>query len=379
MISVSEVLIGDSLNHTKLKASSACVKTANVITSNGSLNGDYSNGHDAYGPLVNGINANQSSLQSIQQQQQQVSLPFPRLAAENVLFTGQTTEGVIFLTNFRLFLSFSNSKEGGIPISLPVGIIETVECRDLFYLYVYTKHVRSIICSFSSAEECTIWHKRLLDICLLQNKFEGLFCFKFFNASKSDTNNGFPHNILVNTCHDPRNILWKEATRMGFESSNTWRMSDINKDFKLCISYPPILIVPHNINDKDLESVANFRYSRRIPTAVWRHQKNGCIIARSSQPEVGWLGWRNNQDEHLLQSLVTACNNNESNNRKLLVLDARSYAAAVANRAKGGGCECPEYYSNCEVQFMSLANIHSIRKSFHCLRYICESPADQFK
>lgn len=27
--------------------------------------------------------------------------------------------------------------------------------------------------------------------------------------------------------------------------------------------------------------------------------------------------------------------------QKLLILDARSYAAAVANRAKGGGCECP--------------------------------------
>lgn len=26
---------------------------------------------------------------------------------------------------------------------------------------------------------------------------------------------------------------------------------------------------------------------------------------------------------------------------KLLIMDARSYAAAVANRAKGGGCECP--------------------------------------
>lgn len=32
--------------------------------------------------------------------------------------------------------------------------------------------------------------------------------------------------------------------------------------------------------------------------------------------------------------------------QKLLILDARSYAAAVANRAKGGGCECPgEVYS----------------------------------
>lgn len=30
---------------------------------------------------------------------------------------------------------------------------------------------------------------------------------------------------------------------------------------------------------------------------------------------------------------------------KLLILDARSYAAAVANRAKGGGCECPGRFS----------------------------------
>lgn len=33
--------------------------------------------------------------------------------------------------------------------------------------------------------------------------------------------------------------------------------------------------------------------------------------------------------------------------RKLLILDARSYAAAVANRAKGGGCECPGALSLC--------------------------------
>lgn len=61
----------------------------------------------------------------------------------------------------------------------------------------------------------------------------------------------------------------------------------------------------------------------------------------------------------------------------MLILDARSYAAAVANRAKGGGCECAEYYPNCEVQFMGLANIHSIRKSFHMVRALCSSAAEQ--
>lgn len=31
------------------------------------------------------------------------------------------------------------------------------------------------------------------------------------------------------------------------------------------------------------------------------------MIARSSQPEVGWLGWRSSEDEDLLKALADAC------------------------------------------------------------------------
>lgn len=65
--------------------------------------------------------------------------------------------------------------------------------------------------------------------------------------------------------------------------------------------------------------------------------------------------------------------------QKVLIVDARSYTTAVANRARGGGCECPEYYPSCDIQFMNLANIHSIRKSFHAVRQLCASDADQPK
>ena len=57
-------------------------------------------------------------------------------------------------------------------------------------------------------------------------------------------------------------------------------------------------------------------------------------------------------------------------------MDARSYTTAVANRARGGGCECPEYYPSCEIQFMNLANIHSIRSSFQSVRQLCSSAAE---
>ena len=63
--------------------------------------------------------------------------------------------------------------------------------------------------------------------------------------------------------------------------------------------------------------------------------------------------------------------------RKVLIIDARSYAAAVGNRARGGGVECPEYYPNAEILFMNLANIHGIRKSFQGLRSLCQAPPDQ--
>lgn len=95
---------------------------------------------------------------------------------------------------------------------------------------------------------------------------------------------------------------------------------------------------------------------------------------------VGWLGWRNNKDEQLLKALADACSfdNGESQEiqkneldidssdtsqtenveidkpKKILIVDARSYASAVTNRARGGGVECAEYYPSAEIQFMNL-------------------------
>lgn len=194
---------------------------------------------------------------------------------------------------------------------------------------------------------------------------------------------------------------------MQFDLEGAWRISHVNAEFKLCPSYPEMMLVPACISDDTLQNVATFRSSRRIPAVVWRHERTGAVIARCSQPEVGWLGWRNSKDEQLLKALSDACAfdrgtqqsrnrlnstaSNESNPpspegsheevemeepKKILIVDARSYASAVTNRARGGGCECPEYYPSAEIQFMSLGNIHAIRKSFHQLRTLCSSQPD---
>lgn len=66
---------------------------------------------------------------------------------------------------------------------------------------------------------------------------------------------------------------------------------------------------------------------------------------------VGWVhsqccggreGGASTQPVLSADSSLTACSGveNVGTPQKLLILDARSYTAAVANRAKGGGCEC---------------------------------------
>lgn len=45
-----------------------------------------------------------------------------------------------------------------------------------------------------------------------------------------------------------------------------------------------------------------------INNNIWpRHQSSGAVIGRCGQPEVSWWGWRNADDEHLVQSIAKAC------------------------------------------------------------------------
>ena len=51
-------------------------------------------------------------------------------------------------------------------------------------------------------------------------------------------------------------------------------------------------------------------------TRICRHQTNGCVIARSSQPLVGVLGWRSPEDENLLLAISKSCASNAKTKKK---------------------------------------------------------------
>ncbi|XP_030601661.1 myotubularin-related protein 4 isoform X2 [Archocentrus centrarchus] len=336
-----------------------------------------------------------------------LQVPFPVLQGEGVEYLGRADEAIIAISNYRLHIKFKDSV-----INVPLRLIESVESRDMFQLHIICKDSKVVRCHFATFKQCQEWVKRLNRAITHPSRLEDLFALAYhawcLGGSADDEDQ---HLHLCRPGDHVRQRMELEVKRMGFDTQNTWRVSDINCNYKLCSSYPQKLLVPIWITDKELESVASFRSWKRIPVVVYRHQKNGAVIARCSQPEISWWGWRNTDDEYLVTSIAKACQTDtgakgaqatrqrgeapdssdsdfdssltggsSSNDNtvlpKLLILDARSYTAAVANRAKGGGCECEEYYPSCEIMFMGMANIHAIRNSFQALRAVCSQIPD---
>uniref|UniRef100_A0A8C4H0L7 phosphatidylinositol-3,5-bisphosphate 3-phosphatase n=1 Tax=Dicentrarchus labrax TaxID=13489 RepID=A0A8C4H0L7_DICLA len=336
-----------------------------------------------------------------------LQVPFPVLQGEGVEYLGHADEAIIAISNYRLHIKFKDSV-----INVPLRLIESVECRDMFQLHIICKDSKVVRCHFATFKQCQEWVKRLNRAIAHPSRLEDLFALAYhawcLGGSADDEDQ---HVHLCRPGDHVRQRMEMEVKRMGFDTQNVWRVSDINYNYKLCSSYPQKLLVPIWITDKELESVASFRSWKRIPVVVYRHQKNGAVIARCSQPEISWWGWRNTDDEYLVTSIAKACQmgtkgtcgtpacrhknlsvlspvspdssltggagcDDNTVPQKLLILDARSYTAAVANRAKGGGCECEEYYPNCEVMFMGMANIHAIRNSFQALRTVCSQIPD---
>ncbi|XP_077078279.1 phosphatidylinositol-3,5-bisphosphate 3-phosphatase MTMR3 isoform X2 [Siphateles boraxobius] len=334
---------------------------------------------------------------------------FPLLHGECVEHVGRAEESVIALTSYRLHIKLQENA-----ISVPLQLIESVECRDLTQLHLTCKDCKVIRCKFQSTEQCQDWLRRISAVVRPPARLQELFAFAFLScsASVSAEDRELHDGICRAGGHQQR--FKRELERMGFDTHTAWRISNINTHYRVCASYPEQIIVPAAVSDQELESVAAFRSWKRIPAVVYRHQSSGAVIGRCGQPEVSWWGWRNADDERLVQAIAKACATDPALNaahangscvhrrakaslgdsdshtangnveaepnatppQKLLIMDARSYAAAVANRAKGGGCECPEYYPSCEVMFMGMANIHSIRKSFQCLRTLCAQVSD---
>ena len=139
------------------------------------------------------------------------------------------------------------------------------------------------------------------------------------------------------------------------------RETKLNENYKICNTYPKVLLVPSSIEDNIVRECSTFRTKGRLPVCTWVHQ-NGGSLWRSSQPRVGLRGNTNKADEAYLRAM--AATSPRKGNKILVIADARPKLNAIGNRARGGGFEGSNY-RNIRFRFWDIGNIHEARGSFN--------------
>lgn len=142
-----------------------------------------------------------------------------------------------------------------------------------------------------------------------------------------------------------------------------WRVSEANRQYGLCASYPPLLVVPKSISDEALSASAAFRSSRRFPTLCWKDPQSFASISRAGQPLVGINGKRSPHDEALLAALLETNPECEC----LAIVDCRPRLNAEANVLNGKGYESSSNYQRTLLKFVDIPNIHVMRESMRRL------------
>ncbi|KAM6140397.1 LOW QUALITY PROTEIN: phosphatidylinositol-3,5-bisphosphate 3-phosphatase MTMR6 [Pterocles gutturalis] len=147
--------------------------------------------------------------------------------------------------------------------------------------------------------------------------------------------------------------------RMGVPNAN-WQLSDANRDYKICETYPRELYVPRTASKPIIVGSSKFRSKGRFPVLSYYHKNKEAAICRCSQPLSGFSA-RCLEDEHMLQAIST-----NPSNRYMYVMDTRPKLNAMANRA-AEGYENEDNYSNIRFQFVGIENIHVMRSSLQKL------------
>ncbi|KAG0669071.1 hypothetical protein C6P45_004143 [Maudiozyma exigua] len=160
--------------------------------------------------------------------------------------------------------------------------------------------------------------------------------------------------------------LIKEFDRQGLNLQSqdcSWRITTINKDYKLTPTYPNKLIVPKSIPDTLLNHCSKYRSKGRFPTLSYYYKRHGNSITRSSQPMPGITKQRSIQDEKLISTIFGI-------NKHNIIVDARPLTNAIAQVALGGGTELMENYNfnqSTKRLFLGIDNIHVMSETNNSL------------
>lgn len=217
-------------------------------------------------------------------------------------------------------------------------------------LVIQCKNFRIVHFIVPRERDCHDIYNSLLQLSK-QAKYEDLYAFSY-NPKQNDSERLHGWHLID---------LAEEYKRMGVPNSN-WQLSDANREYKICETYPRELYVPRIASKPIIVGSSKFRSKGRFPVLSYYHQDKEAAICRCSQPLSGFSA-RCLEDEHLLQAISKA----NPANRYMYVMDTRPKLNAMANRAAGKGYENEDNYSNIRFQFVGIENIHVMRSSLQKL------------
>lgn len=113
----------------------------------------------------------------------------PTLSGEYEQFvgmSGKSNNDLLILTNFRLFFV---SHDGTSFLNVPLRLIESIEVKEINFIYVYLKIAKTIRLTFNSSERTLMWASRLNSILNYSpSKLDELFAFAFYSWYTNENN-----------------------------------------------------------------------------------------------------------------------------------------------------------------------------------------------
>jgi len=316
-------------------------------------------------PAVMELSTAPLEVQEIMLKNEKIVLRSESFVLINTIMNSKMTAS-LFCTNYQLIIFNSDSKRA--LYAIPCLAIRKAKAYPKFRsaskesdtIDIHCKDGRILSLKFNNTKEKERVAK-MLKACIYPVSVLQFFAFKWQPVLRGDAING-------HTIYD----FDKENERIGLLSTDFLRVSDANKDFKLCSTYPERLVVRKSFTNEILAQISSFRSRGRIPVCVWLHKGSGASLWRCSQPCVGMKKHANTMDEKYLSSL------RNTGQVKLVINDSRPRKNAVANRLRGGGYEfCGKVYTDCVIEFQNIENIHNIRHSLIGVQKLCRKSSPQ--
>ncbi|XP_057337860.1 myotubularin-related protein 9 [Microplitis mediator] len=287
----------------------------------------------------------------------------PVAKVECVVLTEKTNEkqsrleGTLCLSDHHLLLSFREESRKDLWLlyrnidviekktnnQIPGGSI-ILKCKDFRILQLDFINTDDLISIATSLEKLSSLDQTL--------QYPFFFRPQTLNQNKDQSENGWTAFTPVS-----------EWSRLLASHGDEWRVSYLNRDYKVCNSYPSTLIVPRLIDDQMIISSAGFREGGRFPVLCYRHE-GGSILFRSGQPLCGATGKRCKEDERLLNIVL-------GSGRRGYIIDTRSSSQAQSARARGGGTEIDSAYPQWRKVFKSVPRLSDLAESLSKLIEAC--------